>query len=48
MAAKQFVSLLKTSVYLCASLGLTTPTDAEIDGTVEAAVTTILKAYAAS
>jgi hypothetical protein len=47
-AAEQFVSLLKTSVYLRASLGLTTPTDAEIDVTVEAAVTTFLKAYGAS
>ena len=48
MAAEQFVSLLKTSVYLCASLGLTTPTDAEIDVTVKAAVPTFLKAYVAS
>jgi TetR/AcrR family transcriptional repressor of mexJK operon len=47
MAAEQFVSLLKTSVYLRASLGLTPPTDREIDATVEAAVTTFLKAYAA-
>jgi TetR/AcrR family transcriptional repressor of mexJK operon len=48
MAAEQFVSLLKTSVYLRASLGLTLPTDPEIDATVEAAVTTFLKAYGAS
>jgi hypothetical protein len=48
MAAEQFVSLLKTSVYLRASLGLTPPTDPEIDATVEAAVTTFLKAYGGS
>ena len=47
-AAEQFVSLLKTSVYLRASLGLAPPTEAEIAATVEAAVTTFLKAYGAS
>jgi hypothetical protein len=34
-------------VFLRASLGLASPTEAEIDATVEAAVTTFLKAYAA-
>jgi TetR/AcrR family transcriptional repressor of mexJK operon len=47
MAAEQFVGMLRTSLFLRASLGLTPPTDAEIDATVEAAVTTILKAFAA-
>ena len=46
-AAEQFVALLRTSVFLRASLGLARPTDAEIDATVEAAVTTFLKAYPA-
>ena len=48
VAAEQFVGMLKTGLFLRASLGLTPPTDAEIDATVAAAVTTILKAYAAA
>jgi len=47
MAGEQFVGMLRTSLFLRASLGLPPPTDAEIDATVEAAVTTFLKAFAA-
>jgi TetR/AcrR family transcriptional repressor of mexJK operon len=46
MAAEQFVSMLRTCLFLRASLGLTPPTDAEIDATVAAAVNTFLKAFA--
>ena len=46
MAGEQFDGMLRTSLFLRASVGLTPPTDAEIDATVEAAVTTFLKAYA--
>ncbi len=46
-AAEQFVGMLRTGVFLRASLGLTPPVDAEIDATVEAAVATFLKAYSA-
>ena len=46
MAAEQFVGMLRTSLFLRATLGLTPPTEAEIDATVEAAVTMFLKAYA--
>jgi TetR/AcrR family transcriptional regulator, mexJK operon transcriptional repressor len=46
MAGEQFVGMLRTSLFLRASVGLTPPTDAEIDATVQAAVTTFLKAYA--
>jgi TetR/AcrR family transcriptional repressor of mexJK operon len=46
MAAEQFVSMLRTCLFLRASLGLTPPTDAEIDATVAAAVSTFLKAFA--
>ncbi len=48
MAAEQFVGMLRTSLFLRASLGLMPPGEAEIDATVEAAVTTFLKAYAVS
>jgi TetR/AcrR family transcriptional regulator, mexJK operon transcriptional repressor len=47
MAAEQLVGMLWTSLFLRASVGLTAPSDAEIDATVEAAVTTFVKAYAA-
>ena len=47
MAAEQFVGMLRTSLFLRASLGLAPATAAEIDATVEAAVTMFLKAYAA-
>jgi TetR/AcrR family transcriptional regulator, mexJK operon transcriptional repressor len=47
MASEQFVGMLRTSLFLRASVGLTPPTDAEIDATVKAAVTTFLKAYSA-
>jgi TetR/AcrR family transcriptional regulator, mexJK operon transcriptional repressor len=47
MAAEQFVGMLRTSLFLRASLGLARPTDDEIDATVTGAVTTFLKAYAA-
>jgi hypothetical protein len=46
MAAEQFVGMLRTSLFLRATLGLTPPTEAEIDATVEAAVRMFLKAYA--
>lgn len=48
MAADQFVGMLRApGVFLRASLGLPpTPSDAEIDATVAAAVRTFLKAYA--
>jgi TetR/AcrR family transcriptional regulator, mexJK operon transcriptional repressor len=45
MAAEQFVGMLRTSLFLRATLGLTRPTEPEIDATVEAAVTMFLKAY---
>jgi TetR/AcrR family transcriptional regulator, mexJK operon transcriptional repressor len=45
MAAEQFVSMLRTSLFLRASLGLAAASEVEIDATVEAAVTTFLKAY---
>ena len=48
MAAEQFVGMLRTSLFLRASLGLAPATEAEIDATVEAAVTMFLKAYATS
>jgi TetR/AcrR family transcriptional repressor of mexJK operon len=47
MAAEQFVGMLRMGVFLRASLGLAVPTETEIDATVEAAVATFLKAYAA-
>ena len=47
MAADQFIGLLRIDVFLRASLGLApAPTDAETDATVDAAVTTFLRAYA--
>jgi TetR/AcrR family transcriptional repressor of mexJK operon len=46
-AAEQFVGMLRTSLFLRASLGLARPAAYEIDATVEAAVETFLKAYAA-
>lgn len=47
MAAEQFIGMLRTSLFLRASLGLApAATDAEVDATVEAAVDTFLKAYA--
>ncbi|HET6195823.1 MAG TPA: TetR/AcrR family transcriptional regulator [Acetobacteraceae bacterium] len=46
MAAEQFVAMLRTSPFLRASLGLGPVTEAEIDATVAAAVTTFVKAYA--
>lgn len=47
LAADQFVGLLRLGVYTRATLGLSRPTDAEIDATTAAAVRTFLKAYAA-
>jgi TetR/AcrR family transcriptional repressor of mexJK operon len=46
VASDQFISLLKTRIYLRASLGLTPPTDAEVDQVVTTAVDTFLRAYA--
>lgn len=48
MAAEQFIGMVRGSVFLRASLGLTRPTDDEINATVDAAVATFLKAYAAA
>lgn len=46
VAAEQFVGMLRTSLFLRASLGLARPTEGEVDATVAAAVTTFLRAYA--
>lgn len=49
MAAHQLMALLRSGVFLRASLGLPpAPTDAEIDATVAAAVDTWLRAYRAA
>jgi AefR-like transcriptional repressor, C-terminal domain len=45
--AEQFVGMLRMGVFLRASLGLAVPIEDDIDATVEATVTTFLKAYAA-
>jgi TetR/AcrR family transcriptional regulator, mexJK operon transcriptional repressor len=45
-AADQFIGLLRGGLYLRATLGLTTPTEAEIDATVSSAVAAFLRAYA--
>ncbi|MDR3537397.1 MAG: TetR/AcrR family transcriptional regulator [Acetobacteraceae bacterium] len=48
IAADQFIGMLRTGVYQRATFGLQPPpTEAEIDATVAAAVSTFLKAYAA-
>jgi AcrR family transcriptional regulator len=48
VAADQFVGLLRSGLFVRAVLGLTPPpTEAEIDATVTAAVTTFLRAYGA-
>jgi AcrR family transcriptional regulator len=48
VATEQFMALLRSGVFLRASLGLPpAPTEAEIDATVEAAVDTWLRAFAA-
>ncbi|MEJ0015176.1 MAG: TetR/AcrR family transcriptional regulator [Acetobacteraceae bacterium] len=46
IAAEQFVGMLRTRLFLRASLGLTPPTEAEIDEVVAAAVGTFMKSYA--
>lgn len=46
MAAEHFIGLLRGGIYLRATLGLATPTDAEIDTAVTAAVDAFLRAYA--
>jgi TetR/AcrR family transcriptional regulator, mexJK operon transcriptional repressor len=48
VAAEQFVGMLRTSLFLRASLGLVRPTEPEIEATVEATVSTFLKAYGAA
>jgi len=49
IAADQFIGLLRSGLYLRATLGLTPPpTEAEIDATVAATVDVFLKAYAPS
>ncbi len=46
LAAEQFMALLRTSLFLRATLGLhPAPTEAEIEATVEAGVETFLRAY---
>ena len=46
LAAEQFLSLLRSGLYLRATLGLgPEPTEPAIDGVVTAAVRTFLRAY---
>jgi len=46
LAAHQFMSLLKSALFMRASLAITPPaSEAEIDATVEAAVRTFLAAF---
>lgn len=46
VAADQLVGLLRAGLHLRATLGIATPTEAEIDATVQAAVDTFLRAFA--
>jgi TetR/AcrR family transcriptional regulator, mexJK operon transcriptional repressor len=46
LAAEQFMGLLRGGLYLRATLGLTPPTEAEIDATVTSAVDAFVRAYA--
>ncbi len=46
LAADQFIGFLKGGLYLRATLGLTPPTEAEIDGAVASAVAAFVRAYA--
>jgi len=46
MAADQFIGLLRSGLYLRATLGLERPSEAEINATVTAMVETFLRAYA--
>ena len=46
MAADQFVGMLRGGLYLRATLGLTPPTEAEIDAAVASAVAAFVRAYA--
>jgi TetR/AcrR family transcriptional repressor of mexJK operon len=45
VAAEQFIGMLRTSPFLRASLGMARPTEEQIDATVDAAVTTFLRAF---
>jgi TetR/AcrR family transcriptional repressor of mexJK operon len=46
LAADQFIGLLRGGLYLRATLGLTPPTEAEIDDAVASAVAAFVRAYA--
>ncbi|OJW21777.1 MAG: hypothetical protein BGO51_18210 [Rhodospirillales bacterium 69-11] len=46
VAADQFLGLLRSGLYLRATLGLARPAEAEIDATVQEAVDTFLRAFA--
>jgi TetR/AcrR family transcriptional repressor of mexJK operon len=46
LAADQFIGLLRGGLYLRATLGLTPPTEAEVDDTVASAVAVFVRAYA--
>jgi TetR/AcrR family transcriptional regulator, mexJK operon transcriptional repressor len=46
LASDQFIGMLKGGVYLQATLGLTPPTEAEIDDAVTSAVAAFVRAYA--
>jgi TetR/AcrR family transcriptional regulator, mexJK operon transcriptional repressor len=46
LAADQFIGLLRGGLYLRATLGLTPPTEAEIDAAVASAVAAFVRAYA--
>jgi TetR/AcrR family transcriptional repressor of mexJK operon len=45
LAADQFIGLLRGGLYLRATLGLATPSDAEIDAAVGSAVAAFVRAY---
>jgi TetR/AcrR family transcriptional regulator, mexJK operon transcriptional repressor len=45
-AADQFIGLLRGGLYLRATLGLTPPTEAEVDAAVSSAVAAFVRAYA--
>jgi TetR/AcrR family transcriptional repressor of mexJK operon len=45
VASEQFIGMLRTRPFLRASLGMTPPTEAEVDQVVAAAVNTFLKAH---
>jgi hypothetical protein len=46
LAADQFIGLLRGGLYLRATLGLTPPTEAEVDAAITSAVDAFVRAYA--